>query len=116
MFVKKLQLSAIIGGVLAVLAMIGSLSQGEGLGKAFSMIPVCMLIALVGVFWFTRNMDSEGNEMQPTTSDQIDKLQRELRSVLQTAANYEARGEHATAGQLRSNAAVIESKLRRLGA
>ena len=116
MFVKKLQLSAIIGGVLGIMALIGSFSQGKGIGEAFSMMLGGMGLGFVGVFWFTRNMDSEGNDMQPTTSNQIYKLQRDLRSTLETAAGYESRGDHLTAGHLRSRAAVLESQLRSLGA
>ena len=116
MFVKKLQLSAIIGGVLGVLVIIGSVSQGKGLGEALSMIATCMLMALVGVFWFTRNMDGSSEMVERSTDQQIYKLQRDLRSTLETAAGYESRGDHLTAGHLRSRAAVLESQLRSLGA
>lgn len=116
MLVRKLQLSAIIGGVLGVFSFFMALSEGNGLRDAFAVIPGAIMISVIGVFWFTRNMDAEGNEMQPTTSDQIYKLQNQLRGNLEAAAHFESRGEYGSAQHLRAQAAVIESQLRRLGA
>jgi hypothetical protein len=116
MFIRKLQIGGIVGGAFAVLAFLGSLMQGERLGEAFHMIPGSMLLGFLAVFWFTRNMDHDGNEVKPSTRQTVDNLQRELSRAVQNAAFADAKGDPLRAGQFRSQAAVIESQLRNLGA
>lgn len=116
MFIRKLQIGGIVGGAFAILAFLGSLMQGEGLREAFHMIPGSMLLGLVAVFWFTRNMDDEGNEVMPSTGQTVDNLQRQLSRAIQNAASADAKGDPLRAGQFRSQAAVLESQLRNLGA
>lgn len=113
---KKLQLGSIIGGILGILLFFVNLNEGKGFRESFANIFVGLIIGIAGTFWFTRNMDENGETVERSVDEQINSLQNELRGNLQAAAGYESRGDHATAAHMRSYAAVIESKLRQLGA
>lgn len=116
MFIKKLQLSAMLGVALSLLGMFAALSEGKGIRAAFGMIPGGMLLALLLVFWFTRNMHDEGGDYSVSTDHDIAKLHRDLRKAIDSATLAESQGHRQAAAYWRSQAAIIESNLRRLGA
>jgi hypothetical protein len=107
----------IIGGlILGVLGVIGMVRDGHSVGEAIGQgIGAGLFVGLCVGVWLWWNAEDEGGSY--TMSDrQITKLQNQLSSTLRSAANYEARGDHATAQHMRAHAAVLESQLRRLGA
>lgn len=116
MFIKKLACGIIGGLILWIIVVVAPSNEGKTWGENFSMIPAAILLGIILVLWFTRNMADEGNDAPQPVNRQISKLQDQLRSTLDTAASYEASGDHVKAGQMRGYAAVIESQLRNLGA
>lgn len=116
MFIRKLEISGLVGSALAIVLFIMSLKDGHGFVESLGVVPGSMLVALVAVFWFTRNMDEDGNELLPSTDQRIDKLQRQLRFAIESAIYNETHGNRAEAAHFRARAAQIESELRRMGA
>lgn len=78
------------------------------------MLPVSILMCVGLTFWFTRNM-GRADDMSGG-SGQVRELQKQLRKALDAQALMERSGNPQGAAYWRSEAAVLESQLRRLGA
>ena len=116
---EKLAIGAGFGFILGFIAMIGSLHDGKAWGESLGMIPSGVILGIIVAFWFymkSDDKDEEGNVVPPSRDQQVTKLQNELQSAYRLAMNYEAKGEIGSASLWRSEIAVIESKLRALGA
>lgn len=113
MFLQKLAFGAVAGGVLGLICAIVSLFQGSTLSEARDVLIGCTGLGILLTFWWTR--DAEQSE-HISGDDQVRQLQRQMRRNLEAAANLENTGDHYGAAALRSEAAVMESQLRQLGA
>ena len=113
MFVEKAMAGAVGGGVLGLIAAVVMLFQGKTFSESTAMIPAGIIVGVILVFWATKDSDVNGSDRR--ADPEITKLQDRLRDTLDAAAFYEASGERAKAALRRSDAAVIEAKLRNLG-
>lgn len=113
MFFKKMVLGAVGGGILGVIAMVYSLFDGKSFGDSAGMIPGCIIVGMMFVWWATKD---DPGEYETAGDRQAFQLQERLRSAVQSAIYAEERGDHATAAHFRGEAAALESRLRNLGA
>lgn len=119
----KIGRGALLGAILFVLALFGTLQEGKPLSEGLATFPFAMILGIALVFWFSRDVDEYGDDygdeiepMQTANADEIRKLQRRLNDTLKDAAIREANGDIRMAQTVRAEAAVIESQLRSLGA
>lgn len=113
MFLQKVMIGAVGGGVLGLIAAVVALFQGEAFSESAPMVPGGIIIGVILVFWATKDNDVRGYDRR--ADPEITKLQNQLRDTLDAAAFYEANGERAKAALRRSDAAVIEAQLRNMG-
>ncbi|KQZ64886.1 hypothetical protein ASD67_10755 [Sphingopyxis sp. Root1497] len=110
----KMITGAIVGGVVGVIAMFGSIFKGDPLGESLGMVPFSAAIGAAIVWWWFNREGSDGH--YDPSEQQISRLQNKLRSTVKSATLYEGRGDLLGAAHFRAEAAAIESQLRNLGA
>lgn len=115
MFAEKLTIGAGVGGGIGLVAAIAHIFDSQPLAESLKAIPAGIFLGLLFALWWWWRSD-EGDDFGDSCEPDIRQLQNQLRAALENAAYNERQGDLARAGYWRSQAAVIESQLRSVGA
>lgn len=116
--VDKSLVGAAVGGIIGFGFAVNAWLEGAGFFQGLIAVPASAAIIGINVLLYLAYKKVEGGQLKyhASTDDEISRLQNQLYKNMNAIASFEQGGRYSDAAALKSHNAVIESKLRRLGA